>query len=85
MDLVPAVREPAQLWVPFYVRLEIVKGIVRYLLKRRKPKASHVVSHQQLSPHRLLDGAHPSAMSGGIEVAVTTPFVGKKGQEHAGG
>ena len=88
MDLVPVVREPAQLWEPFFVHQGTVPAAVRCLLRRRRlrrPQAGE--SHRQRPPSRSLrsSGAHPGATSGETRAAATTQFVKRKDQEHAVG
>ena len=88
MDLVPVVREPAQLWEPFFVHRGTVPAAVRCLSRRRRlrrPQAGG--SHRQRPPSRSLrsSGAHPGATSGETKAAATTQFVKRKDQERAGG
>ena len=88
MDLVPVVREPAQLWEPFFVPQGTVLAAVRCLLRRRRlrrPQAGE--SHRHRPPSRALrsSGAHPGATCGETRAAATTQFVKRKDQEHAVG
>ena len=87
MDLVPVVRDPAQLWEPFFVHQRTVPA-VRCLLRRRRlrrPQAGG--SHRHRPPSRSLrsSGAHPGATCGETRAAATTQFVRRKDQERAVG
>ena len=88
MDLVPAVREPAQLWEPFFVHRGTVLAAVRCLLRRRRrPRRPQAGDFPQapLSLRRPTDGVHPGAMFGKRKAAVTTQIAKRKDQKNAGG
>ena len=88
MGLVPAVREPAQLWEPFFVPQGTVPAAVRCLSRRRRPTRPQAGgSHRPRPPSRSLrsSGAHPGATCGETKAAATTQFVKRKDQERAGG
>ena len=87
MDLVLAVREPAQLWEPFFVPRGTVLAVVRCLLRRRRPRRPQAGDLPQapLSLQRPTDGVHPGAMFGKRKAAVTTQIAKRKDQKNAGG
>ena len=87
MDLVPVVREPAQLWEPFFVHQGTVPAAVRCLLRRRRPRRPQAGDLPQapLSLRRPTDGVHPGAMFGKRKAAVTTQIAKRKDQKNAGG
>ena len=87
MDLVPAVREPAQLWEPFFVLQGTVPAAVRCLSRRRRPRRPQAGDLPQapLSLQRPTDGVHPGAMFGKRKAAVTTQIAKRKDQKNAGG
>ena len=87
MDSVPAAREPAQLWEPFFVHQGTVLAAVSCLLRRRRPRRPQAGDHPQapLSLQRPTDGVHPGAMFGKRKAAVTTQIAKRKDQKNAGG
>ena len=87
MDSVPAAREPAQLWEPFFVPRGIVPAAVRCLLRRRRPRRPQTGDLPQapLNLQRPTDGVHPSAMFGKRKAAATTQIARRKDQKNAGG
>ena len=87
MDSVPAVREPAQLWEPFFVPRGTVPAVVRCLLRRRRSRRPQAGDFPQapLNLQRPTDGVHPGAMFGKRKAAVTTQIAKRKDQKNAGG
>ena len=87
MDLVPVVREPAQLWEPFFVHQGTVPAAVRCLLRRRLRRPQAGESHRHRPPSRALrsSGAHPGATCGETRAAAITQFVKREDQERAVG
>ena len=88
MDSVPAAREPAQPWEPFFVPRGTAPAAVRCLLRRRRrPRRPQTGDLPQapLSLQRPTDGVHPGAMFGKRKAAVTTQFANGKDQKNAGG
>ena len=88
MDLVPVVREPAQLWEPFFVHQGTVPAAVRCLLRRRRlrrPQAGGSHRHRPPSLQTPSGGARLDVTSGETRAAATTQFVKRKDQERAGG
>ena len=88
MDSVPAAREPAQPWEPFFVPQGTVLAAVRCLLRRRRrPRRPQAGDFPQapLSLRRPTDGVHPGAMFGKRKAAVTTQIAKRKDQKNAGG
>ena len=88
MDLVQVVREPAQLWEPFFVPRGTVLAAVRCLLRRRRrPRRPQTGDFPQapLSLRRPTDGVHPGAMFGKQKAAATTHIARRKDQKSASG
>ena len=88
MDLVPVVREPAQLWEPFFVHRGTVPAAVRCLSRRRRlrrPQAGGSHRHRPPSLQTPSGGAHLDAMCGETRAAATTQNVKRKDPERAAG
>ena len=88
MGLVPVVREPAQLWEPFFVPQGTVPAAVRCLLRRRRrPRRPQTGDLPQapLNLQRPTDGVHPGAMFGKRKAAATTHIARRKDQKSASG